>query len=85
MSNKREVVIVSAARTAIGRFQGTLSNMPASELGAVERADQGCGPRAEGSAGGRVRITLGSRLRCCGRDPPARSAGGLGVPYRRRG
>ena len=35
MSNKREVVIVSAARTPIGRFQGTLSDLPASELGAV--------------------------------------------------
>ena len=35
MSYKREVVIVSAARTPIGRFQGTLSNVPASDLGAV--------------------------------------------------
>ena len=35
MSNEREVVIVSAARTPIGRFQGTLSNVPASDLGAV--------------------------------------------------
>ena len=40
----KEVVIVSAARTAIGRFQGTLSTIPAPELGgvaiaaAVERA-----------------------------------------------
>jgi acetyl-CoA C-acetyltransferase len=41
---KEEVVIVSAARTAIGRFQGTLSTIPAPKLGgvaiaaAVERA-----------------------------------------------
>lgn len=40
----KEVVIASAARTAIGRFQGTLSTIPAVELGgvaiaaAVERA-----------------------------------------------
>jgi len=40
----KEVLIVSAARTAIGRFQGTLSTTPAVELGgvaiaaAVERA-----------------------------------------------
>lgn len=40
----KEVVIVSAARTAIGRFQGTLSTIPTVELGgvaiaaAVERA-----------------------------------------------
>jgi len=35
MTNEREVVIVSAARTAIGRFQGKLSSIPAPELGAV--------------------------------------------------
>ena len=32
---KRSVVIVSAVRTAIGRFQGGLSAMPAAQLGAV--------------------------------------------------
>jgi acetyl-CoA C-acetyltransferase len=32
---KRRVVIASAVRTAIGRFQGMLSNVPAPELGAV--------------------------------------------------
>lgn len=32
---KRHVVIASAVRTAIGRFQGMLSNVPAPELGAV--------------------------------------------------
>lgn len=31
----REVVIVSAVRTAIGRFMGTLSNTPATNLGAI--------------------------------------------------
>ncbi|WP_338471153.1 acetyl-CoA C-acetyltransferase [Niallia sp. XMNu-256] len=31
----REVVIVSAVRTAIGNFGGTLSNTPATELGAI--------------------------------------------------
>lgn len=34
MSN-RDVVIVSAVRTAIGSFMGTLSNIPATELGAI--------------------------------------------------
>lgn len=33
--NKREAVIVSAARTPIGRFQGSFADMPATELGAV--------------------------------------------------
>jgi acetyl-CoA C-acetyltransferase len=32
---KRSVVICSAVRTAIGRFQGTLASLPASELGAI--------------------------------------------------
>jgi acetyl-CoA C-acetyltransferase len=31
----REVVIVSAVRTAIGNFMGTLSETPATELGAI--------------------------------------------------
>ena len=35
MIDNREVVIVSAARTPIGRFQGGLSSVPAPELGAV--------------------------------------------------
>lgn len=35
MNHDREVVIVSAARTPIGRFQGTLVSLTAPELGAV--------------------------------------------------
>ncbi len=35
MSNDRNPVIVSAARTAIGSFNGSLSRIPAPELGAV--------------------------------------------------
>jgi acetyl-CoA C-acetyltransferase len=35
LNYEREAVIVSAARTPIGSFQGTLSDVPASELGAV--------------------------------------------------
>ncbi len=35
MSSSREVVIAGAARTAIGRFGGTLSQVPAPELGSV--------------------------------------------------
>ncbi|HEM61756.1 MAG TPA: acetyl-CoA C-acetyltransferase [Chloroflexi bacterium] len=44
MTDKRDVVIIGAARTAIGRFGGTISRVPAVELGghairaAVERA-----------------------------------------------
>ena len=35
MSKENEAVILSAARTAIGKFQGGLSNIPAVKLGAV--------------------------------------------------
>ncbi len=35
MSDQRDAVIVSACRTAIGRFMGSLSTMPAPRLGAV--------------------------------------------------
>ncbi len=34
-TRRREVLIVGGARTPIGRFQGTLANTPATELGAV--------------------------------------------------
>ncbi len=34
-TQRSEVLIVSGARTPIGRFQGTLANTPATELGAV--------------------------------------------------
>ncbi len=35
MSKDREAVLVGAARTAIGRFQGTIAGVPAPRLGAV--------------------------------------------------
>ncbi len=35
MSDKREAVIVSAVRTPIGKFQGTLAPLSASDLGAI--------------------------------------------------
>ena len=34
-TQRREVLIVGGARTPIGKFQGTLSNIPAPEIGAV--------------------------------------------------
>jgi acetyl-CoA C-acetyltransferase len=35
MNHEREAVIVSAVRTPIGKFQGTLAGIPATELGAI--------------------------------------------------
>jgi acetyl-CoA C-acetyltransferase len=74
----KEVVIVSAARTAIGRFQGSLSTIPAVELGgvaiaaAVERA---------GLDGGLVdEVLMGNVISAGEGQAPARQAtlkGGL--------
>jgi acetyl-CoA C-acetyltransferase len=74
-----EVVIVSAARTPIGRFQGTLSAIPAVELGgiairaAVERA---------GIDGGLVEeVLMGNVVQAGEGQAPARQAGiGGGLP-----
>ena len=35
MTNKNEAVILSAARTPIGKFQGALSGVAATKLGAI--------------------------------------------------
>lgn len=35
MANENEAVILSAARTPVGKFQGSLSTLPATQLGAV--------------------------------------------------
>ena len=35
MTKETEAVILSAARTPVGKFQGSLSSVPATELGAV--------------------------------------------------
>ncbi len=35
MSKETEAVILSAARTPVGKFQGALSSVPATELGAI--------------------------------------------------
>ncbi len=74
-----EVVIVSAARTPIGRFQGTLSTIPAVELGgiaikaAVERA---------GIDGALVEeVLMGNVVQAGEGQAPARQAGiGGGLP-----
>jgi acetyl-CoA C-acetyltransferase len=74
-----EVVIVSAARTPIGRFQGTLSAIPAVELGgiairaAVERA---------GIDGALVEeVLMGNVVQAGEGQAPARQAGiGGGLP-----
>lgn len=78
MKDQREVVIASAVRTPIGKFQGTLATIPAVELGgivireAVKRAGINPGDVAEVLMGNVVQAGLG--------QAPARQAaikGGL--------
>ncbi len=77
----REVVIVGAARTPIGAFQGALASLPAPKLGAVairgalERA--GVGPEAVDE------VYMGQVLQAGVGQAPARQAAlGAGLPER---
>ncbi len=74
-----EVVIVSAARTPIGRFQGTLSTIPAVELGAI--AIRAAVERA-GIDGALVdEVLMGNVVQAGEGQAPARQAGiGGGLP-----
>ena len=79
MSKRTEAVILSAARTPIGKFQGSLSNIPATNLGAiavhaaVERA--GIDPKEIDE------VILGNVVQAGEGQAPARQAGILaGIP-----
>lgn len=72
MSNEREVLIVSAARTPIGRFQGALSNIPASELGAV--AIKAAVERAGIYPGSIAEVLMGNVVQAGQGQAPARQA-----------
>jgi acetyl-CoA C-acetyltransferase len=74
-----DVVIVSAARTPVGAFNGTLSSLPAHELGKV--AIQEALKRA-GVEGGRVsEVIMGQILTAGQGQNPARQASiGAGIP-----
>jgi acetyl-CoA C-acetyltransferase len=74
-----DIVIVAAARTAVGKFGGTLAGTPATELGAVvlksllERS--GVAPQAVGE------VILGQVLAAgCGQNPARQSTLKAGLP-----
>ena len=74
-----EIVIVAAARTAVGKFGGTLATTPATELGAIvirsllERS--GVAPQAVGE------VILGQVLAAgCGQNPARQSTLKAGLP-----
>jgi acetyl-CoA C-acetyltransferase len=74
----REVVIVSAARTAVGAFQGALSSIPATDLGAYAIVE--AMKRAGVSSDDVDEVIMGSVLPCGLGQNPARQAllkGGL--------
>ncbi len=68
-----EVVIVGAARTPVGRFQGALSEVPAAELGAV--AIEAAMARAGVEAGLVDEVLMGNVLPAGQGQAPARQAG----------
>jgi acetyl-CoA C-acetyltransferase len=72
VSYQRDAVIVSAARTPIGRFQGTLSNVPASELGAV--AIKAAVERAGIDPGSINEVLMGNVVQAGQGQAPARQA-----------
>jgi acetyl-CoA C-acetyltransferase len=79
MTMKDDVVIVSAARTAVGAFNGVFGTMPAHQLGAV--AIKAALERA-GVDGGRVsEIIMGQILTAAqGQNPARQAAIAAGIP-----
>ncbi len=74
-----DIVIVAAARTAVGKFGGTLAKTPASELGAVVIRDL---LRRSGLAGDQVNeVILGQVLQAgCGQNPARQAVIKAGLP-----
>ena len=72
MSKDRSAVIVSAARTAIGKFQGSLANTPAPQLGATVVRES---VKRAGIDPGRVEdVIMGNVLSAGAGQAPARQA-----------
>ncbi len=78
--NPNDVVILGAARTPIGKFQGALSNVPAPQLGGV--AIRAAVERAGIDAAGVSEVIMGNVIQAGEGQAPARQAavaGGLPV------
>jgi acetyl-CoA C-acetyltransferase len=77
-----EVVIVSAARTPVGSFNGSLSSLPAHKLGEV--AIKAALSRAKLEPGDVDEVVLGQILAAGeGQNPARQAAVGAGIPYER--
>lgn len=76
----QEVVIISAARTAIGKFNGTIKDVPAPQLGAV--AIKEAVKRSELQPGDIEECLMGNVLSASlGQNPARQAAVGAGLPY----
>jgi len=75
-----EVVIVGAARTAQGKLQGSLSGVPAHELGAT--AIRGALRRAGADAEHVDAVVMGQVLQAgCGQNPARQASIAAGIPW----
>jgi acetyl-CoA C-acetyltransferase len=77
MTSKKEVVVLSAVRTAIGTFGGTLKDMPASDLGTI--AVREAFTRAGIDAAQAGQIVLGNVIPCEPRDMYLSRVVGIGA------
>lgn len=75
-----DIVIVAAARTAVGKFGGALAKTPASELGAIVIKDL---LRRTGLAGDQIsEVILGQVLQAgCGQNPARQAVIKAGLPH----
>ena len=75
-----DIVIVAAARTAVGKFGGALAKTPASELGAVVIKDL---LRRTGLSGDQIsEVILGQVLTAgCGQNPARQAVIKAGLPH----
>src|SRR3989338_7115761 len=75
-----DIVIVAAARTAVGKFGGALAKTPASELGAVVIKDL---LRRTGLSGDQIsEVILGQAVTAgCGQNPARQAAIKAGLPH----
>ncbi len=76
MARENEAVILSAARTPIGKFQGTLSSVPATQLGAI--AVKAAVERAGIDPGDIEEVIMGNVVQAGEGQAPARQSGILG-------
>ncbi|MHC1710442.1 MAG: acetyl-CoA C-acyltransferase [Methanomassiliicoccales archaeon] len=76
----QEVVIISAARTAIGKFNGTIKDVPATQLGAtaIKEAVKRSGLQPEDIEECLMGNVLSASL---GQNPARQAAVGAGLPY----